>query len=86
MNDQTTPSKTINNDDLNVNSDKTNRTNTIINNLFNNTHQKNPENIDSDDDTSSESTRGTFFDAIFVSVTLHTLFNLKTTLFFILIT
>jgi hypothetical protein len=70
MNDETAPSKTTNNDDLSVESNETNRTNTIINNIFNNQYRKNTDIADSDVDTSSESTRGRFFDAIFVVSTL----------------
>ena len=83
MNNQTTPSKTIVNEDLNVNSNDSNRTNTIINNLFNSQRPNMPENQDSDDDTSSESTRGMFFDAILVPITLNTCPNMMTSIFLI---
>ena len=60
MNDQTPPTSTINNDDINVQSNETNRTNIIITNLFNKNYAEKQQQSEVNDDSSSESTRGKF--------------------------
>jgi hypothetical protein len=70
MNDQTPPTSTINNDDINVQSNETNRTNIIINNLFNKNYAEKQQQSEVNDDSSSESTRGKFSDDILTLITL----------------
>ena len=70
MNDQTPPTSTINNDDINVQSNETNRTNIIINNLFNKNYAEKQHQSEVNDDSSSEFTRGKFSDDILTLITL----------------
>jgi hypothetical protein len=70
MTDQTPPTSIINNDDINVESNETNRTNVIINNLFNQNYTQKQQQSEVKDDSSSESTRGKFLDEILTLITL----------------